>query len=370
MADTNISWATFTHNFLSWCEKVSDECANCYAINMSRRLEAMGQARYIGVAHKPGKRTQWVPPSQMPGGVRVSYEAMLKFPRRKKRMWVFVNSMSDSFHGSVPHAAITRYMNEVVAKNPQHVFMFLTKRPENMAAWAQTFGPDRLRREFKNCMWGITAGVQKSLDERLPHLLKMPGTRWVSAEPLLEGVTLPPEAIGLHYIVIGGESGTNARPMHPGDARRLIKGAVRYGIPVHFKQWGEFLPINQLTPEQRKDAQWDEFRSGSIPKPKYKRIAIGGNVYSLRMGKKKTEVRPGVAEFDGRVIHEAPLLTDREKAARLWRLGISFADGAGDIQRYEFRNIIGCGTVRELYEHIEDAHGVTIAREVCKGGVV
>lgn len=354
MADnTRISWANITHNWLAWCEKVSPECANCYAIGTSIFTTNMGSTKYAGVAHRPnGKREQWVPGL----GVRVDYNAMMKgIPGGPKRRFIFVNSMSDTFHDSVPHSALAMYMDKVVARHPQHVFMFLTKRADNMLAWAQSFGLEqRMRKgEFQNCMWGITAGVQESLNSRLPFLLQMPGTRWVSAEPLLAPVNLPPEAVGLHYLVVGGESGKRARPMHPTDAHRLVGQAQELGIPVHFKQWGEWIGTQELTAAQQEMAD-----SG-----KYKTTGVGGNVSMVRLGKQHTLV-DGDALLGGRVIHEEPLLEPVQKARRLWALLGDVPVDDDECLEQPFLDF-EAGTHREdVWWWFEEEFGVSVYREL------
>jgi protein gp37 len=203
-------------------------------------------------------------------------------PRR-----IFVNLMGDLFHPDVPDDFIDRVF-AVMALSPQHTFQVLTKRPERMRAYmnhGEGFGrwgfiDGRARQIYvernhspfpagkvligplPNVWLGVSVEDQTAADERIPLLLKTPAAvRWISAEPLLGSVDLsrwihdiPPAGDSrtghdggkfsrLDWVVVGGESGPSARPMHPDWARSLRDQCAAAGVPFLFKQWGEWRPI-------------------------------------------------------------------------------------------------------------------------------
>lgn len=306
---TTISWADVTHNFLAGCEKVNELCKNCYAIEVSRWLERMGNEDYAGVARKTGAINNWTPIDQLPGSaVQVNWKKLRTPPvGPKKEAFIFVNSMSDTFHDSVPYEVVDTYIEEVVRKRPKAVFMFLTKRPENMVDWAMAHYISKYGVPLpNNCMWGASAGTQDTLDDSLDYLLQMPGNKWISAEPLLGEMVLPGRASEVCYIVIGGESGRKARRMMPYHAYDLIKQAQSMSIPVHFKQWGEWIELGQMTQFQILQARQMKAQELFTPLSEEKKgLGIGHKYY--RLGKKNTLV-DGHAYIDGKIIHESPRL--------------------------------------------------------------
>lgn len=275
--NTNIEWADRTWNPVTGCTRVSAGCDNCYAVGMTKRLEAMGQVKYLNLVNE-GK-------SHFNGTVRYHEEELGKPLRWKKAQRIFVNSMSDLFHKEVPFEFIDRVLL-TIAQCPQHTFMVLTKRPERMAEYFDgiTSGSvsERLlmlpryaefhstvlnyRRgtPLANLWLGTSVENQATANERIPHLLKVPAAvRFLSCEPLLgpvdfrkvpgfnkcgqEGVDL----VRNLWVIAGGESGPNARPMHPDWARSLRDQCQAAGVPFFFKQWGEYLP-------------WYEFQSSGV----------------------------------------------------------------------------------------------------------
>src|SRR5215472_16166171 len=123
MADTSIEWTDATWNPVAGCTVLSPGCTNCYAMRMAARLDAMGVAKYRDLTRKSGGRAKWT------GKVRLD-AASLELPLRwKKPRMVFVNSMSDLFHASVPDAFVA-HVWEVMQRASEHTFQILTKRPD------------------------------------------------------------------------------------------------------------------------------------------------------------------------------------------------------------------------------------------------
>lgn len=257
-----IVWTEQTWNPLRGCTRVSAGCTNCYAESMAARFCGAGQP-YEGTINPETKR--WS------GNIKLVPEHLQDPLRWKRPRMVFVNSMSDLFHESVPDDFIDQVF-AVMALAKQHTFQVLTKRPERMLKyltggygcatgriWYQMMQlghKSGLQWPLPNVWIGTTVENQESANERIPLLLQTPAAvRWVSMEPLLAAVTIfsldgiidiPDGMVSpLDWVVVGGESGGNARPMHPDWARSLRDQCADAGVPFLFKQWGEWLPDNQ-----------------------------------------------------------------------------------------------------------------------------
>lgn len=232
MNQTGIEWTDATWNPTTGCRKVSPGCDHCYAATLAKRLKAMGNRRYqvdgpdgegFGLTLHPDKVDE-------PLGWRR--------PRR-----VFVNSMSDLFHPGVPGSFIDRVF-EVMSACPQHQFQILTKRPTRMAREISRLG-DKMGSVLGNVWLGTSVENQEWAERRVPHLLKTPAAvRFLSCEPLLGSVDLqawlgPNE---LHWVIAGGESGPNHRPVALKWLRDLRDQCVEAGVPFFFKQWGGRTP--------------------------------------------------------------------------------------------------------------------------------
>jgi protein gp37 len=283
-----ITWTDATWNPIRGCSRVSEGCRNCYAERVAYRFSGPG-GPFEGLVrvNAAGKRQpQWN------GTVRVVEEHMLDPLKWKRPRRIFVNSMSDLFHENLADDTIDRVF-AVMALCPQHSFQVLTKRPERMLAYLkQAFSEQQMQRwvdaarrdaivnlsprdeaalvdlewPLPNVWLGVSVEDQKTADERIPLLLQTPAAvRWISAEPLLGPIDLEElpsfSGIGryldslsnagaedadipskLDWVVVGGESGSGARPMHPDWARSLRDQCVAAGVAFHFKQWGEWLP--------------------------------------------------------------------------------------------------------------------------------
>lgn len=252
--DTNIEWATKVWNPVAGCTRVSEGCRNCYAFELhNRRHKAFQNGAKLPKQYaKPFNEIQLFPD-------RLHEPLQWKKPQR-----IFVNSMSDLFHDDVPDW----FLDEVfttMAKAKQHTFMVLTKRPERMKRYMDSCqrGADEIGGKFPwdNVWLGVSVENQKAADERIPLLLQTPAAiRFLSCEPLLGPVDLklsdsalyhmsnywPPLSeytrVGelINWVIVGGESGPNARPIHPDWVRSLRDQCVNAGVSFFFKQWGEW----------------------------------------------------------------------------------------------------------------------------------
>lgn len=306
---TRIEWTDATWSPVTGCTKVSEGCTHCY-IERTPPFRMQGRkfrcprcdgSGYVedsdGNRLAFGKRGQFIPGdrcSRCSGtgragigdttGVRL-HEDRLTVPLRwRKPRRVFVCSMADLFHGSIPDEFIARVF-AVMALAPQHTFQILTKRPHRMRSllrsveFADLLGECIVevndgRAEYSisfplpNVHIGVSVEDQKTADLRIPLLLTTPAAvRWLSCEPLLGPVNLPacrclgvgsithgrhwPDTVcdqcggsgsQIDWVVVGGESGPGARPMHPDWARSLRDQCAAADVPFLFKQWGEWAP--------------------------------------------------------------------------------------------------------------------------------
>jgi protein gp37 len=229
--NSRIEWTDATWNFLTGCSHISPGCDHCYAEALAKRLQAAGTARYRD-------------------GFRLTiHEDVLTLPltwRRPRR--IFVNSMSDFFHEDVPIEVIHRAF-AVMTATPQHSYQILTKRA------------DRLRRLASSLTWPANVWMGVSIENqtyafRANRLREVPATiRFLSVEPLLGPVTL--DLTGIHWVIVGGESGPDARPLDPAWARRVRDQCLAAGVPFFFKQWGGRTPkAGGRTLDGR---TWDDF---------------------------------------------------------------------------------------------------------------
>ena len=310
---SNIEWTDTTWNPVIGCTPVSPGCLNCYAATMARRLEAMGKPDYaprdevtperqtmpdaFGVRTIPAT-TKTVRIAEVRGGRAVFTGDVRCLPDRladplgwKKPRMVFVNSMSDLFHGGIygqDHddyrwvegrfsQAGFEFLCEVVSVirlTPRHTYQILTKRPRIMAdMWPRVLRKLNISEPIPNVWLGCSVEDQKTADERIPHLLKCPAAvRFVSYEPALGPVDFrfdrevltdimdtesrsdrhrgtypfknaPPEARtrrkhNLHWVIVGGESGHDARPFNVECGRSVVRQCADAGVLCFMKQLG------------------------------------------------------------------------------------------------------------------------------------
>lgn len=214
-----IEWTEATWNPVTGCTKVSPGCDNCYAERLAYRLQAMGNPRYRNAFDLTLHHDQ------------VGLPLRWRDPRT-----VFVNSMSDLFHDDVPDDFIAKVF-ATMQEAHWHTFQILTKRPGRMASWTRRHRPDPL----PNVWLGTSVEDQRWAGIRLPKLLEAPASvRFLSCEPLLEALDLTGflETGGIHWVIVGGESGPAHRKILPKWARSLRDQCVRAEVPFFFKQWG------------------------------------------------------------------------------------------------------------------------------------
>lgn len=224
MADTSIEWTDATWNPVAGCTVLSPGCTNCYAMRMAARLDAMGVAKYRGLTRKSGGRAKWT------GKIRLDREA-LDTPRKWRRpRRIFVNSMSDLFHDAVPPEFIHAVW-AVMASTPRHTYQILTKRPARMAELTRKLN------KLPNVWLGTSVESAKYLD-RIEGLRSVRATvRFVSFEPLL-GSVAEADLEGIHWAIVGGESGPRARPMLEEWVDEIEASCRLAGTAFFFKQWG------------------------------------------------------------------------------------------------------------------------------------
>lgn len=211
---SKIEWTEQTWNPVTGCTKISPGCKHCYAETMAYRLQAMGAPGY-----ENGFKL-----SLLPERLEQPYQ------RRKPTMY-FVNSMSDLFQDEVPVEFIDRVM-DVIEGTPWHTYQILTKRSENMRQYfAKRMVPD-------NAWLGVSVEDKKYGKPRIADLQKIKTkTRFLSVEPLLEDLGRLPLS-GIHWVIVGGESGFGARPMKEEWALKVRDQCKRAGVDFFFKQWG------------------------------------------------------------------------------------------------------------------------------------
>lgn len=332
---TPIEWTDMSWNPLVGCTRVSQGCVHCYAETMAARIanasqEALRRGKTLTDTQEAYREVvRWEMGGDYPYGdgdkalpkwnneIRLLPSVLTDPLRWTKPRRVFVNSMTDLFHEKVPFDYIDRVF-AVMALTPQHTYQVLTKRPERMAEYllsgnggltrAQLIGlaAKEFDQSFEGCAFplknawlGTSVEDQKAADERIPHLLRCPGTLFLSCEPLLGDLNIKrylrctecgpgwrgwdrpwqgpsvarnlcpvcqgyPEQ-SIDWVIAGGESGPGARPMHPDWPRSLRDQCQAAGVPFFFKQWGAYAESCQIAspyPDFPGQAEWTPTDSG------------------------------------------------------------------------------------------------------------
>jgi protein gp37 len=295
-----IEWTDATWNPTTGCTRVSAGCDHCYIDRTPpfrighRQFDKPGIGGTTGVMLHPE---------------RLDQPLRWKRPRR-----IFVNSLSDLFHDEIPADFIADVF-AVMREASQHIFQVLTKRPRRMhnllTHWATEGGYTDL--PLPNVWLGTSVEDQKAADLRIPVLMQTPAAvRFLSAEPLLGPIDLGPfmndDFMGgdiedfIHWIIVGGESGPHARPMHPDWARHLRNQCVSHGIAYFFKQWGEWTPAPEDKPYLRRETDSILCDNGYIYPLTQPHDVPGENGKVIRKVGKKHAGR----ELDGRTWDEMP----------------------------------------------------------------
>lgn len=356
MADgTRIEWTEATWNPITGCSIISPGCTNCYAMKLAgTRLQHHPSRAGLTVDAKAGP--VWI------GKTRFNEEWLDQPLRWRRSRMIFVCAHGDLFHESVPNEWIDRVF-AVMALAPHHTFQVLTKRAARMREYlsSEWFG-FRIRNAmqsiwpqpiiemslpFPNVWLGVSVEDKTRRDRVVDLAQTQAAVRWISGEPLLEDLSLTdiplnggldehgdqwlfnaltgeqyfvggdslnysgdgPDMQPLDWIVVGGESGPGARPMHPAWVRSMRDQCADAGVPFFFKQWGEYLPEGQF---DSTGFQWAPGEDGRAhwwkPEPRYGEHLEDGHC-SVRVGKKVAG-----RQIDGVEHNEMPVPTGSEAA--------------------------------------------------------
>lgn len=215
---STIEWTERTWNPTIGCTKVSPGCKFCYAEVMARRLQAMGVSAY-----REGFKLKLLP------------DRLSEPFERAEPTTYFVNSMSDLFHEDVSDDYL-RQVFKVIEQCPQHTFQILTKRAERLPHFFSNY------RAPANGWIGVSVEDKKFGLPRIARLRKAKAhIKFLSVEPLLEDLG-PIDLRGIDWVIVGGESGSSARPMKREWVIRVKESCEKYGVPFFFKQWGVWGP--------------------------------------------------------------------------------------------------------------------------------
>ena len=215
---SKIEWTQATWNPIRGCVKISPGCTHCYAETFAERFRGVQGHPYEAgfdprlVAHKLLDPLRWASPKR-----------------------VFVNSMSDLFQDAVPQEYIAA-VGEIMKCTPWHTYQVLTKRASRMADLLSSVLLPCAK--LPNVWWGVSVEDRKHGVPRIDDLRRVPGpTRFLSIEPLLEDLG-EINLDGIHWVIVGGESGPGARKMERDWVESIRHQCVRAGVPFFFKQWG------------------------------------------------------------------------------------------------------------------------------------
>jgi protein gp37 len=234
---SKIEWTESTWNPVTGCTKISLGCRNCYAERLAKRLKAMGQPNYRN-------------------GFKVTlHPHVLDVPLHwKKPRSIFVNSMGDLFHKNVPSKFIAQVF-DVMSRARRHRFQILTKRSERLLELSPKL-------PWPENVWMGVSVETADYACRMDHLRRTDAAiKFISFEPLL-GPVPRIDLDGIDWVIVGGESGPGARPMHPNWATDIRDQCLDADVPFFFKQWGG---INRKKTGRTLDGRiWDDMPRESI----------------------------------------------------------------------------------------------------------
>lgn len=231
MAKSSIEWTDATWNPVTGCDKISPGCKHCYAERMAKRLRAMGQKNYAN-------------------GFELTLQPhMLKLPLKwRQPSQVFVNSMSDLFHKDVPISYIQKVF-DVMRRAHWHQYQVLTKRSERLRELAPQLN-------WEPQIWMGVSVENKDYLYRIDDLRQTTAhVKFLSLEPLL-GPLAGLDLRGIDWVIVGGESGPGARPIHVDWVRQIRDLCNRANVSFFFKQWGG--PVKSRTGREIDGRTWDE----------------------------------------------------------------------------------------------------------------
>jgi protein gp37 len=226
MSKSKIQWTERTWNPVTGCSKVSEGCRHCYAETMAKRLQGMGQQRYANAF-----------------SLTIHPDALDEPKQVKKPSMFFVCSMADLFHKDVPFEFVDKVM-ETIEACPRHTFQILTKRPERMVEYF-IGRAKRLHRLFDlpdNVWVGVTVESEREIP-RISVLRRLlthsKNIKFISCEPLLGDLGMLNLA-AIDLVIVGGESGPQARPMQKQWVLNIKRQCEEQCVNFFFKQWGTF----------------------------------------------------------------------------------------------------------------------------------
>jgi protein gp37 len=235
-AETKIEYATRTWNVVTGCTHVSAGCDHCFAKRLlTTRLKHIYPTQFSPTFH----------------------EHKLNEPEKwRKPQIVFVASMGDVFHPAFTIPLVDSIF-DIMLENPQHIYLVLTKRPDRMDSFIKmwkTIYKRTFQKRFGHIWFGVSCEDQQTTLERVSILTRIDDiNRYLSIEPLLDKISLMPfihfyphEENRLHWVIVGGESGSKARPMHPDWGLNLSYELGAADIPFYFKQWGNWRTVSPL----------------------------------------------------------------------------------------------------------------------------
>lgn len=312
--DTAIEWTHHTFNPWRGCTKVSDGCKFCYAEKMSHRNPTV-----LGEWGNQGKRviaaeSYWKQPESWDRAAQKAGE----------QRTVFCSSMADPFEDREDLLDARRDLFRIVERCRNLLWLFLTKRPQNALRLIEQATGRHADAWLADChhVWvGASVENQEAANERIPHLLSIPAAmRFLSCEPLLGPLDISHWLgdnysamfggfdLGIRWVIVGGESGPNARPMHPNWVRSLRDQCHEVKVPFFFKQWGEWLPWEHLTGEHytAQNTEMATMRGDNLEEMESVRLLADPQtrsslLYVENVGKKKAG-----RLLDGRTWNETP----------------------------------------------------------------
>ena len=243
---TSIEWTNATWNPVTGCTKISAGCDKCYAERFAERFRGV-----------PGH------PFESGFDLTLRPERLDQPLKWRRPQMVFVNSMSDLFHKEVPFSFIDAVFDTMLRAD-WHTFQVLTKRSSILRRYVNSRFQDRAVPDHIWLGVSVEDGQRKS---RIQHLRETrAGVRFLSIEPLI-GPIGKLDLTGIHWVIVGGESGPRYRPMEINWAREVRDQCKEAGVPFFFKQWGGFRP--KSGGRELDGAEWDQFpktsRTATLP---------------------------------------------------------------------------------------------------------
>jgi len=249
------------------CTPCSPGCDHCWSAAMTKRFQKQFDKwqKYGNLVDENGRFN----------GHIITHPDRLDIPLRTRKPTVFA-IWNDLFHEAVPFIVIIHALS-IMARSPQHTFLILTKRAQRMAdimtsettpndVWLQTekgLDDEPALWPLQNVWNGLTVCNQEEADEKIPEFLKVPGKKFLSIEPMLgpidfarvtveDDIGVDSQIWPLHgsdkidAVILGGETGPGARPVHPDWVRSVRDQCEASNVPFYFKQWGKWVPTEQL----------------------------------------------------------------------------------------------------------------------------